>query len=145
MAEVEEAPDIFESSLSLEDSHLRQGFDDGFRDGLEAGRAEGREAGRKAGFEIGEEVGFYTGCVDIWKAVLVKDPHAFSARSQRTIKLLEEQLRVFVLSKPGDSQLGDLLDMIRARFRAILSLLSIQIHYDGRPRESVHDGSFASF
>lgn len=136
----EHIEDIFESTLHLEDSQLQQGFEDGFQDGVEAGKIEGREVGLKLGFKQGEELGFYKGCIDIWKSVISKDLKALSARSQRSIQLLDEQVKAYPLSNHGDESLQNMLEMIRARFRAILAMLSIHIEYDGYPKDNAEDG-----
>lgn len=138
---VEGLEDIFESTLHLEDSQLQQGFEDGFRDGVETGKVEGREVGLEVGFKQGEELGFYRGCADIWKAVIAKDAKTFSVRSKKSIQLLEEQLKAYPLSNHNDESLQDMLGMIRARFRAILAMLSIHIQYDGYPKSHAEDES----
>lgn len=125
--------DIFDSTLNLEELQLQQGYEDGFRDGIEAGKVEGREVGLKLGFQQGEELGFYQGCTDIWKAAISKCSDTFSARSQKSILLLQEQLKAYPLNDPTDERLQDMLEMIRARFRAILAMLSVHIQYEGYP------------
>lgn len=127
----EEEEDIFESTVNLEGSHLQQGFDDGFRDGVGLGKVEGREVGLKTGFELGEEIGFFRGCVDIWNAVLQKEPSAFSPRAQRNIRVFDKQLQDYPLQNPQDERLQDSLDSLRSKFRLIMSLLSIQLDYKG--------------
>ncbi|KAL3694369.1 hypothetical protein R1sor_008020 [Riccia sorocarpa] len=126
--------DIFESSLNLEGSHYQEGFDEGFADGIQAGREEGREVGLKTGFQVGEELGFYTGCVDLWSATLDIDASVFSARARRSIKQLEELLSAYPLSDPEDERVTELLDKIRLKFQAILSMLSLQLDYPGHPK-----------
>jgi hypothetical protein len=123
--------DIFESTVNLEGSHLQQGFDDGFQDGVELGKVEGREVGLKTGFELGEEIGFFRGCVDIWNAVLHKEPSVFSPRAQRNIRVFDKQLQDYPLQNPQDERLQDSLDSLRSKFRLIMSLLSIQLEYKG--------------
>ncbi len=136
----EEEEDIFDSVVNLEGSHLQQGFDDGFRDGVAAGKEEGREVGLKTGFELGEEIGFYRGCCDVWKAAIEKDANAFfSARAQRNVRQFDEQLISYPLLNPQDERLQDLVDTIRAKFRAIMSMLSIHLDYEGYPKRNLAD------
>lgn len=137
----EQEEDIFESSVNLEGSHLQQGFDDGFRDGVGIGKEEGREVGLKTGFELGEEIGFYRGCTDIWKATTEKEASAFSARAQRNIRLLDEQLQAYPLLNPQDERLQDLLESLRAKFRAIMSMLSVHLDYEGSPKPNLTEES----
>ncbi|BBN11841.1 hypothetical protein MPTK1_5g15180 [Marchantia polymorpha subsp. ruderalis] len=135
--------DIFESSLNLEGAHYQQGFEEGFADGIGAGREEGREVGLKSGFQVGEEVGFYSGCADLWRAAVEIDSSAFSARAQRSIKQFQELLRAYPLSNPEDERVQDLLETIRVKFQALLSMLSIHLEYPGHPKaRSADDASF---
>ena len=46
--------DIFDSSLNLEETHLK-----GYKDGLIFGKEEGNQVGLKVGFKVDEELGFY--------------------------------------------------------------------------------------
>ncbi|MCO5560146.1 hypothetical protein L7F22_013753 [Adiantum nelumboides] len=131
--DLNEAEDIFETTLNIESAHFQNGFDEGFKDGVEAGKVEGREVGLKVGFQLGEELGFYQACVDIWKAAISRCPQCFSARSQKSILLLEEQVKVYPLNNSSEERLQDMLEMIRAKYRAILAMLSVQIHYEGYP------------
>eukprot|EP00250_Pteridium_aquilinum_P012496 c20761_g1_i2 orf=579-1016(+) len=141
---LEQADDIFDSTLNLESLQLHQGFEEGFQDGIEAGKVEGREVGLKIGFQQGEEIGFYRGCVDIWKAAMAKCPDTFSPRSQKSILLFEEQLKAYPLNNPTDERLQDALEMIRARFRAILAMLSAHVTYEGY-QGSHAEGSTSEF
>lgn len=138
---IEHSEDIFDSTLNLESSQLQKGFEDGYKDGIEAGKVEGREVGLKVGFQLGEELGFYQGCTDIWKAVISKCPNHFSARSQKSILLLEEQLKAYPLNNHNDERLQDMLEMLRARFRAILAMLSAHIQYEGYPGSHAEDNT----
>ena len=141
-----DSSDIFDSVVSLDDSHLHQGFDEGFRDGLASGRLEGREIGLRLGFQRGEEIGFYQGCTDIWKEAISRCPNAFSVRCQKNIGLFVDQLKVMspMLEDHRDERLQDMMEMIRARFRAILSMLSVHIHYEGYPGGGISSSSSSS-
>ncbi|KAH7302361.1 hypothetical protein KP509_23G069000 [Ceratopteris richardii] len=133
--------DIFDSILDLESAQVQVGFDEGFKDGIEAGRVEGRELGLKVGFQVGEELGFYKGCMDMWKIAISMCPGSFSARLQKRILLLEEQLKIYPLSNSNDEKLQDMLEMIRARFRAVSAMLSVHIEYEGYPGSHTEERS----
>jgi flagellar biosynthesis/type III secretory pathway protein FliH len=60
--------DIFDSSLNLEETHFKEGYNEGYSQGLMSGKEEAEQTGLKMGFEIGEELGFYRGCVDVWNS-----------------------------------------------------------------------------
>jgi hypothetical protein len=131
-----EEDDIFESTVNLEHSHLQQGYEDGFQDGVSLGKVEGREVGLKTGFELGEEIGFFRGCADLWNAVLQKDSTAFSARAIRNIRQFDLQLKSYPLQNPHDESLQESLDLLRVKFRAIKSMLSVHLDYEGSPKLS---------
>lgn len=131
-----EEDDIFESTVNLEQSHLQQGYEDGFQDGVSLGKVEGREVGLKTGFELGEEIGFFRGCADLWNAVLQKDSTAFSARAIRNIRQFDVHLKSYPLQNPHDESLQESLDLLRVKFRAIKSMLSVHLDYEGSPKLS---------
>ncbi|KAH7373743.1 hypothetical protein KP509_17G072800 [Ceratopteris richardii] len=139
--DLDNTEDIFDSTLNLESDQLQVGFDEGFKDGIEAGKIEGREVGLKVGFQVGEELGFYKGCMDIWKVAISRCPGLFSARVQKRILLLEEQLKNYPLSNSNDEKLQDMLEMIRARFRSVLAMLSVHIEYEGYPGSHMEERS----
>ncbi|GJX26823.1 hypothetical protein Tco_0233119, partial [Tanacetum coccineum] len=60
--------DIFGASLNLEDTHLKDGFQEGYEAGFASGKDDGHEVGLKTGFITGEELGFYRGCIDVWNS-----------------------------------------------------------------------------
>ncbi|KAK9213874.1 hypothetical protein WN944_005859 [Citrus x changshan-huyou] len=61
---------IFDTSLNLEQTHLKEGYDEGYTHGLATRKEEAKDVGLKHGFETGEELGFY-------KAVLMSGTRLF--------------------------------------------------------------------
>eukprot|EP00850_Spirogloea_muscicola_P013925 SM000097S24778 [mRNA] locus=s97:271483:272943:+ [translate_table: standard] len=118
--------DIFDSSLDLEVQHLREGYDDGYRDGTDAGLLEGRDAGLRVGFQMGEELGFYLGCTAVWTRALELEPGIFSSRAQRSIQQLGHLLETFPMLQPQDESIHDKLEVLRAKFRTIVSVLGVR-------------------
>ena len=129
--------DIFESSLNVEQTHLKEGFDEGYSDGLIAGRDEAEQVGLKVGFEVGEELGFYRGCVEAWKAVLRVDPTRFSARVQKGIGQLEELLDKYPIMEPENETVQEVMDALRLKFRAICASMGVKLEYNGYPKSSL--------
>eukprot|EP00850_Spirogloea_muscicola_P016513 SM000134S26956 [mRNA] locus=s134:236179:237657:- [translate_table: standard] len=123
--------DIFDSSVDLEVQHLREGYEDGYRDGTEAGLLEGRDAGLRVGFQMGEELGFYLGCITVWTRASELEPGIFLPRAQRSIQQLGHLLETFPLLHPQDESIHDKLEVLRAKFRTIVSVLGVRPEYRG--------------
>lgn len=128
--------DIFESSLNLEASHVKEGYDEGYADGLISGKEEGKEVGLKTGFESGEELGFYRGCVDVWSPAVRVDPNFISVRTQKAIKQMDELLRKYPIPEPENESVSDLMDALRLKFRIICASLNVKLEYNGYPKQS---------
>ncbi|GMN57170.1 hypothetical protein TIFTF001_026290 [Ficus carica] len=126
--------DIFDTSLNLEETHLKEGFDDGYKDGLIAGKEEGRQVGLKLGFEAGEELGFYRGCVDVWKSVIRVDPTRFSDRVQKAIKQMSELIENYPVMNPEDESVQEIMDSLRLKFRGISASMGVKLDYNGYPK-----------
>ncbi|MQL73113.1 hypothetical protein Taro_005457 [Colocasia esculenta] len=129
----DELDDIFEATLSLEETHKEEGYREGFADGTVAGREEARQLGLQHGFAIGQELGFYRGCTDVWAAAVRADPAAFSARIRRGFVLLGELLDRYPLLDPEDESTQEVLEEIRLRFRAVTASLGVRLEYKGQP------------
>ena len=57
--------DMFDSSLNLEETHFKGGFDKGYRNSLISGKEEGDQVALRVGFEFGEELRFCRGYIDV--------------------------------------------------------------------------------
>lgn len=136
---MESIEDIFESSLNLEETHFKEGYDEGYGDGLVSGKEEGRQVGLKTGFEVGEELGFYRGCVGMWNSVIKVEPNCFSARIQKTIKKMDELLKKYPISDPENESVSDMMDSLRLSFKIICATLNMKLAYNGYPKTSDGD------
>ena len=128
--------DFFESSVSLEKSHIEEGYADGYKQGLVVGRQDGYEVGLKHGFQAGEELGFYRGLVHVWLAAIHLEPNCFSARIKKTIQQMKEQLDKYPLTDPEDETKDDLVEGLRLKFRAVCATLGVKLEYNGCPNKS---------
>ncbi|PON80568.1 Essential protein Yae1, N-terminal [Parasponia andersonii] len=128
--------DIFDSTLNLEETHLKEGFDDGYKDGLIAGKEEGKQVGLKVGFEVGEELGFYRGCVDVWNLVIRVDATRFSSRVQKGIKQMEELIQKYPVMEPENESVQEIMDGLRLKFRAVCASIGVKLEYNGYPKSS---------
>ncbi|GFR49834.1 hypothetical protein Agub_g11774 [Astrephomene gubernaculifera] len=130
--------DLFGAALSVEDTSIQKGREDGIKDGLLAGLAEGRELGIQKGYEIGQEVGFYAGCTRMWRALQAREPGALSERQERALAALEALIQNFPLYDPQDENLIDALERLRGRFKVVASGLGcLQDYY---PKEADKEG-----
>ncbi|KAE9593029.1 hypothetical protein Lal_00029309 [Lupinus albus] len=128
--------DIFDSSLNLEETHFKEGYDEGYTHGLISGKEDATQVGLKVGFEIGEELGFYRGCVDIWNSVIRVDPTQFSQRAKTGITQMEELLHKYPLMEPENSQVQEIMDSLRIKFKIVSSSLHVKLDYNGYPKSS---------
>ncbi|KAM1112594.1 hypothetical protein TB2_045409 [Malus domestica] len=129
------ADDIFgEDFLNLEATHQKEGFEEGYRDGLVAGKEEAKPTGVKTGFEVGEELGFYRGCVDVWNSAIRVDPTRFTHRVQKAVRQMEEMIEKYPIMEPEDESVGDVMEALRLKFRAVCASLGVKLEYKGYPK-----------
>ncbi|KAH7844086.1 hypothetical protein Vadar_024125 [Vaccinium darrowii] len=128
--------DIFDSSLNLEENHLREGYNEGYNDGLTSGIEEGRQVGLKHGFEIGEELGFYRGCMDVWTSAIRVDPNCFSSRIRKSIKTMDNLVKKYPISDPENESVNEIMDSLRLKFRSVCASLNVKLEYSGYPKSS---------
>mmetsp|Transcript_16702 Transcript_16702/g.28188 ORF Transcript_16702/g.28188 Transcript_16702/m.28188 type:complete len:138 (-) Transcript_16702:221-634(-) len=121
--------DLFDSALGLEDTHLKEGHAEGLEAGKELGRREGWEVGMRSGFEIGGEVGFYAGCANVWKHYAEKQPDLFSERVKKGIESLLRLVEAFPLDNAEDESLQEVIEKLRAKFKAVSASLGVQQEY----------------
>ncbi|KAI3693395.1 hypothetical protein L6452_33230 [Arctium lappa] len=128
--------DIFGSSLTLEDAHLNEGFQEGYNAGLASGKDDGREVGLRTGFVTGEELGFYRGCIDVWNSVIRVEPTCFSTRVQKKIKEMDELVAKYPILDPENESVTEMMGSLRLKFRAICATLNVKLEYNGYPKAS---------
>lgn len=126
--------DIFDSSLNLEQTHFREGYNEGYNHGLATGKEDARQVGLKTGFETGEELGFYKGCVDVWNSVTRVDPTRFSTRVQKGITQLEELIEKYPVTDPEDESVQEIMEALRLKFRVLRAALGMKLEYNGYPK-----------
>lgn len=126
--------DIFDSSLNLEETHFKEGYNEGYSQGLMSGKEEAEQTGLKMGFGIGEELGFYRGCVDVWNSAILVDPTRFSTRLKESMKKMEELIEKYPVLDPEDERVNEIMDSLRLKFRVIRAGLGVKLEYDGYPK-----------
>lgn len=126
--------DIFDSSLNLEETLVKEGYDEGYNHGLTTGKEEAQQVGLKLGFETGEELGFYKGCVDVWNSAIRVDPTRFSSRIQKGIKQMGELIEKYPVMDPENESIQEIMEALRLKFRVIRAALGVKLEYNGYPK-----------
>ena len=93
--------------------------------------------------DVLQGLGFYKGCIDVWNSAIQVDSNCFSSRVVRSIKQMEELLSKYPISEPEDESVGDVMDSLRLKFRAICATLNVKLEYNGYPKSS--DGENIQF
>ncbi|KAG5233441.1 hypothetical protein OIU78_026824 [Salix suchowensis] len=133
-SQINSIEDIFDSSLNLEETHFKEGYNEGYSQGLMSGKEEAEQTGLRMGFEIGEELGFYRGCVDVWNSAIRVEPTQFSTRLKETIKKMEDLIEKYPVLDPEDERVNEIMDSLRLKFRVIRAGLGVKLEYDGYPK-----------
>ncbi|CAN8242269.1 unnamed protein product [Cochlearia groenlandica] len=129
--------DLFDSILNIEETHIRQGFDEGYEAGLVSGREDARHLGLKLGFETGELIGFYKGCSSLWNSSSLL-PH-FSPQIHKHLNDFKALLDKFSLLDPEEETKDDIKDGLRVKFSIICASLGVSkklLVYKGYPNTS---------
>ncbi|PWA66508.1 essential protein Yae1 [Artemisia annua] len=126
--------DIFGASVNLEDTHLKDGYQEGYEAGFASGKDDGHEVGLKTGFITGEELGFYRGCIDVWNSVIRVEPTCFTTRVQKKIKEMDELVSKYPIMEPENETVTDIMGSLRLKFRAICATLNLKLEYNGYPK-----------
>uniref|UniRef100_A0A7N0UKR7 Essential protein Yae1 N-terminal domain-containing protein n=1 Tax=Kalanchoe fedtschenkoi TaxID=63787 RepID=A0A7N0UKR7_KALFE len=134
--------DMFDSSVNLEQFHIKEGYDLGYKDGLVSGKDEAWQVGLQHGFRVGEELGFYKGCVDIWDSAIAIQPELFSPRVRKSIQTMENLIGRYPLMDPEDESAQDIMESLRLQFKRICVTLGVKLDYIGYPMSSSQDVAF---
>ncbi|KAK9836599.1 hypothetical protein WJX74_004087 [Apatococcus lobatus] len=126
VAQQEAEPDLFESSISLEEQHIKEGYEQGLSDGRQEGAQEGQELGLQKGFELAQELGFYRGCLQVWEQQLAAHADLTPTRAQKAFPALNQLLHGLREPNPKDELLQQQLENVRSRFRATVAIMGLQ-------------------
>ncbi|KAH9684811.1 Yae1 N domain-containing protein [Citrus sinensis] len=100
---------IFDSSLNLEQTHLKEGYDEGYTHGLATRKEEAKDVGLKHGFETGEELGFY----------------------KASIRQMDKLNEKYPVSDPENENIQEIMEALKLKFRIIRAALGVKLEYDG--------------
>ena len=132
-ANQEDINSLFDCIVLSEDRLVEEGYEKGYKAGLKEGNREGERLGRQRGGKIGAEIGFYLGFVEQWKEVYQGNSgKKGTERVVVALNKLEEVANNFpqVNSK---EELGERLDLVRAKFKLVCSLLKINSEFSLNP------------
>ncbi|EQC29398.1 hypothetical protein SDRG_07784 [Saprolegnia diclina VS20] len=115
--------DVFDLVDRIEEQCIVQGHAQGVEEGRRLGFQEGNDLGEVKGYEIGSEVGFYHGCYLLWSAMLLADASSLPPRAVKSIESLGQRIRNYALVNSLDEKIHMDLQLIRAKFKVVTSLL----------------------
>eukprot|EP00462_Mataza_sp_D1_P001389 CAMPEP_0175093562 /NCGR_PEP_ID=MMETSP0086_2-20121207/3090_1 /TAXON_ID=136419 /ORGANISM="Unknown Unknown, Strain D1" /LENGTH=135 /DNA_ID=CAMNT_0016366555 /DNA_START=48 /DNA_END=455 /DNA_ORIENTATION=+ len=130
------ADDFLEAVVDMEATFHQRGIDDGQRFGREKGLAEGNCMGMTKGGEVGLEVGFYFGTVKMWLSLAAVQPALFPFRKLSKVTRLLELLEDLDVFDPRSDIAVEKLHLIRARYKAVLSQLSLHQYFNKQDSDS---------
>ncbi|GAB2264185.1 hypothetical protein Droror1_Dr00026319 [Drosera rotundifolia] len=123
--------DIFESTITLDETNISQGYSDGYTTGLTLGLNSGRSLGRTHGFKLGEELGFYKGIIVVWESTMRVDPGWGSGRVRRMVRQIGELIDGWG-EGGGEEEGEEVRRAVRGKFRAVCGSLGVKgFEYDG--------------
>ncbi|KAF0687740.1 Aste57867_20545 [Aphanomyces stellatus] len=116
--------DEFDLIDSIEEQYIAEGHAEGVKEGRRLGFLEGKDLGEVKGYEIGSEVGFYYGCFLLWSEILRIDPTQLPTKAEKSIKSLGQLIEGYKLENSLDEKMLHNLQLIRAKFKVVTSLVS---------------------
>lgn len=130
MVDAEDINSAFDSILLGEDRLCELGFEEGYRAGAKEGRVEGERLGRQRGQQIGKEIGFYLGFAAEWTEVYQnKTTDKKTTKVLAVLQKLTEIAEAFPLENSKEEDFSSRLDLVRAKFKLLCSLLKISSDY----------------
>ncbi|CAG8519508.1 5594_t:CDS:2 [Paraglomus brasilianum] len=108
--------------LHLENMFLTYGYEDGVEAGRSEGLIEGYVLGTRKAFEILQEIGFYDGVTKMW---LKMGGKRLNERSIRHLTALSELIASFPTENQLNTEMLELLEKIRAKYKAIMAILKV--------------------
>jgi len=129
---------VFDDVLEVTDQILAHGQKLGEVDGQLQGYHEGHAVGLRKGGEIGKELGFYEGFASVVVELAEKYPEIINTRVRQTASRLVESLRAFPLGVATDESINQRLQLIRAKFKVLSSLLGLSGNFvKNEPKDPV--------
>lgn len=133
MEESKDINDLFDEIVFVEDRLISVGYKEGFEKGSQEGKQEGVELGFSKGIEIGQEIGFYVGFTEGWLKHFTNETE--NKKSEKVLSSLDKLNRLakdFPSDNLKDVDVVEKLDVMRAKFKIVCSLLKIPADYTKR-------------
>ena len=123
--------DEWDDLLFFEDKYHTTGLEHGRSDKALKEFREGEKVGSVQGKLLGEELGFYSGCACTWAALAKQYPERFPKRALSTLTTLLSLIQAFPLAFPRQHEAKHALQLIRAKYKVLVSILSYHSTRDG--------------
>jgi len=120
---------LFDGIVLSEDKLVEEGYKEGYQAGQKEGYSEGERLGRQKGGKVGTEIGFYLGFVEQWRQLLKAE--ILDKRTEKVLVTLDklEQVALNFPQENTKEELGDKLEVVRAKFKLVCSLLKINSEF----------------
>ncbi|GLU06518.1 hypothetical protein SLE2022_235460 [Rubroshorea leprosula] len=105
--------DILTSNFNLEESHKKEGYEEGYNHDLIAGEEEG------------------------WQSAIRAEPTWFSARVQKGIGQMQELIEKYPFMDPENENVQEIMDALRIKFKVIPEALGVKLEYDGYSKPKI--------
>ena len=125
MGESADINDAFDSITFSEERLVDSGYQEGYEQGALEGDQEGFLLGFQKGRELGQEIGFYQGFAEGWIEELKLGDKKNPARVLNQLEKLLTLIKRFPSSNKKDNDLEELIGEIRAKFKAVCSMLKV--------------------
>eukprot|EP00282_Hemiselmis_andersenii_P023198 CAMPEP_0172003528 /NCGR_PEP_ID=MMETSP1041-20130122/3987_1 /TAXON_ID=464988 /ORGANISM="Hemiselmis andersenii, Strain CCMP439" /LENGTH=199 /DNA_ID=CAMNT_0012657313 /DNA_START=194 /DNA_END=790 /DNA_ORIENTATION=- len=124
--------DEMDELLGMEAKWNEEGRAAGIADGTKQGIHDGRELGISKGHELGQELGYYSGCALAW----LNQPEsskqvAVSGRARKSLESVISLVEAVPLDDVADAKLSDVIDQVRAKWKAALSQMGLTVRQEG--------------
>ncbi|CAM9415079.1 unnamed protein product [Ectocarpus sp. 12 AP-2014] len=135
---------MFDDIVLLDDRMVAEGKDAGREDGRARGFKEGEGMGRGKGFQTAAEMSFCRGCCLGWLSMHAQDPDKFpfsekALASMRAVVTLAESVPRVNTQEATAAQTAQ---RVRARFRAVTSMVGLPVVFDSKGQAEAKDFSF---
>ncbi|XP_023023968.2 uncharacterized protein [Leptinotarsa decemlineata] len=120
--------DVFSDIFLSEENVIEEAYEEGFSLGLVQGNPEGYHLGYHRGAELGAEIGYYTGITETF-LTHYENSQTRPEKIINSLKCLKSLLDNYPRLNEDHIDLGESINIIRAKFKKICSQLKVNVHY----------------
>lgn len=135
---------MFDDVVLLDDRLVAEGKNAGREDGRAQGFKEGEGMGQGKGFRTAAEMGFCRGCCLSWLALNDENPDTFpfSEKALTSMRAVAKLAEAVPRENTRDADAAQIAQRVRARFRAVTSMIGLPVVFDSKEQAEVKDLSF---